>query len=87
MIVTTVFMTGLLFELPLLIAVLTSVGIVTPQMLRKYRRHGIVASFILAAIITPTTDIVTLLLVAIPLTLLYEGGIWVSSRRSRKDVG
>jgi sec-independent protein translocase protein TatC len=87
MIVTTVFMTGLLFELPLLIAVLTSVGIVTPQMLRKYRRHGIVASFILAAIITPTTDIVTLLLVAIPLTLLYEGGIWVSARRSRKDVG
>jgi len=84
MILTTVLMTGMLFELPLLIGVLTSVGVITPKFLKKYRRHGIVASFILAAIITPTTDVVTLLLVAVPLTLLYEGGIWISSRVARK---
>ncbi len=87
MLVTTTLLTGLLFELPLLISILTSIGIITPTMLRKYRRHGIVASFILAAVITPTSDFVTLLLVAIPLALLYEGGIWVSARRIRKSDG
>lgn len=80
MMTSAVLLTGLLFELPLVIGVFSKLGWVTPQFLRKYRKHSIVASFILAAIITPTTDVVTLLLVALPLLLLYESGIMISRR-------
>ena len=66
---------GLVFELPLLAWLLSAIGIVNRAMLRKYRRHAIVAIFILAAIITPTGDPFTLAVVAAPLCLLYELGI------------
>lgn len=82
---STVLLTGILFQLPLVIVIFTKIGILNPKILKKYRRHGILASFILAAIITPTTDIFTLCLVAFPLLILYEAGIFLSSRIYNKQ--
>jgi len=73
-----IFVFGIVFELPLLSFFLTKLGLVTPQFLRTKRRYGIVAIFIAAAVLTPTTDIVSQLLLAIPLMILYEISIWVS---------
>jgi sec-independent protein translocase protein TatC len=73
-----IFVFGIVFELPLLSFFLTKLGLVTPQLLRTKRRYGIVAIFIAAAVLTPTTDIVSQLLLAIPLMILYEISIWVS---------
>jgi sec-independent protein translocase protein TatC len=78
---------GVVFELPLLSFFLTKLGLVTPQFLRTKRRYGIVAIFIAAAVLTPTTDIVSQLLLAVPLMILYEISIWVSKAAlPKKDV-
>ncbi len=68
---------GIVFELPVVSLLLTKLGIITPKILRKYRRYAIVIIFILAAILTPP-DPTTQLLLAIPLVLLYEATIWIS---------
>jgi len=70
---------GLTFELPILIYFLSKAGIVTPQFLKKYRRHSIIVILILAATITPP-DIFSLVLVTFPLLALYEAGIIISRR-------
>jgi sec-independent protein translocase protein TatC len=75
----TTLITGVVFELPVVVYFLSRIGILTPQFMRKYRRHAIVLVFIAAAIITPSTDMVTQMLVALPLLLLYEISIWVSA--------
>jgi sec-independent protein translocase protein TatC len=69
---------GIVFELPIVVFFLTKIGLVTPQFLRKFRKHSIVAVFIVAAIITPP-DVVSQTLCAIPLLLLYEVSIFVSA--------
>ena len=66
---------GLAFELPLVTWLLSLLGIVHKDLLKKYRRHAIVLLVILAAVITPTGDPFTLTIVAIPLYLLYEFSI------------
>jgi sec-independent protein translocase protein TatC len=68
---------GIVFELPVVSLLLTKLGILTPKMLRNYRRYAIVIIFILAAILTPP-DPTTQLLLALPLILLYEVTIWTS---------
>jgi len=73
-------LTGLVFELPIVIYFLTKVGIMSPKFMRTYRRHAIVVILILAAVITPTSDATTMLLVAMPLYVLYELSIIVSAR-------
>jgi sec-independent protein translocase protein TatC len=70
---------GVVFELPVVIYFLSKVGLVTPQFLRNYRKHSMVIILIIAALITPSPDITSQVLVAIPLFLLYEIGIWVSA--------
>lgn len=70
-----IFIMGVMFELPLLLWLLNRIGIVDKAILRKYRRHAIVALMVLAAIITPTGDPFTLLIVFTPLYALYELGI------------
>ncbi len=62
---------GVVFELPVVIFLLSALGIVSPYLLTKYRRHAIVVIFIIAAIFTPP-DAVTQLMMAIPMVLLYE---------------
>jgi sec-independent protein translocase protein TatC len=71
--------TGLVFELPIIAFFLTKIGILTPEFMRKYRRHSIVVIFIVAALITPP-DVFSMTLVAIPLLILYEVSIFISAR-------
>jgi sec-independent protein translocase protein TatC len=75
--------TGVVFELPLLMIFLTKVGIMTPEVMKKYRKHAYVALLILAAIITPP-DIWSQVLVVMPLVALYEVSIWLTKRTARK---
>jgi len=66
--------------MPLLVAVLTRIGILSSRFLKKYRRHAFVIIITAAAIITPSTDPFSLTLVTIPLYGLYEASIVVASR-------
>jgi sec-independent protein translocase protein TatC len=63
---------------------LSKIGILTPKFMRKYRRHAIVVIFVLAAILTPGTDPVSQILLAVPLLILYEISIIISAWASRK---
>ena len=72
MLVTLTLMMGILFELPILAWFLGKMGIIDADFMKKYRRHAIVVILIIAAIITPTTDIFTLTIVTLPIYLLYE---------------
>lgn len=77
MIKTSVIASGLIFELPILIYFLTKLGLVTPQSLRKYRKYTLIIVLILSAIITPP-DIISQIIVSIPIMLLYEVSILIS---------
>lgn len=70
-------MMGLLFEMPVLALVLSRLGLISAGTLRRYRRHAIVVLVALSAVITPTGDAFTLLLVSLPLYLLYEFSIMI----------
>ncbi len=70
-------MMGLLFEMPLVVWALGRAGLLTADTLRRYRRHAVVVLCIIAAVITPTGDAFTLLLVTLPLYLLYEISILI----------
>lgn len=80
---------GLLFQLPVVIYFLTKIGIVTPEFLRKYRKHSIIIILIVAAIVTPP-DPLSQMLITIPLYLLFEISIVISSsvakRKAREDA-
>ncbi|QED37730.1 twin-arginine translocase subunit TatC [Antarcticibacterium arcticum] len=80
----SVIASGLLFELPIIIYFLTKVGVVTPQFLRKYRKYALVIILIVSAIITPP-DIVSQIIVAIPVLILYEVSIFISRIVYRKE--
>lgn len=69
-------MLGIVFELPILCMLLGKMGILTADFMKEYRRHAIVIILIVAAIITPTTDVMTLMLVTLPIYLLYEVSIF-----------
>jgi sec-independent protein translocase protein TatC len=69
---------GLVFELPMISYFLSKMGFLTPSFMRKYRRHAIVVIFIISAVVTPTPDMVTQTLLALPMFLLYEVSIFVS---------
>jgi sec-independent protein translocase protein TatC len=74
---------GVVFELPMVSWFLSKLGILTPAFMRKYRRHSIVIIFVLAAFLTPGTDPVSQVLLAVPLMILYEISIWVSAWAAR----
>ena len=79
MITTTTLFSGLFFELPMIIMILAKLDIVSTSLLKKYRKHALVGILILAAVITPP-DIISQVLVAIPVLILYEIGILVAKR-------
>lgn len=79
---TVVLAAGVVFELPLIVYFLTKVGILSPEILRTYRKHFVVAALILSAIITPP-DVFSQILVTIPLMFLYEISITISGRVTR----
>ncbi len=74
---------GITFELPIVVFFLARIGVVTPEFMRKYRRHAIVLVLVVAAVITPP-DVFSLILVSIPLVLLYEVSIFIAARVVRK---
>jgi len=77
------FATGIIFELPILMIFLTKVGFITPSFMIKYRRHAIIILMVLAAVITPP-DMISMILVMLPLILLYEVSILLTKRTARK---
>ncbi len=66
---------GLIFELPVVMVLLSKLGVLTPQLLSRHRKYAFFASFLIAAILTPTPDMFNQCIMAIPLVLLYEVGI------------
>jgi sec-independent protein translocase protein TatC len=75
---------GLTFQLPMITYVLSRVGVLTPKFMRTYRRHALIVILIVAAVITPSPDMISQLLVTVPLLILYEVSIWVSGNVQRK---
>jgi sec-independent protein translocase protein TatC len=76
--VTLVLGCGLMFQLPMLVFVLAKMGIITPSLMRQYRKHSIVVILIVAAVITPP-DVISQILISLPLFLLYEISISICS--------
>ncbi|MCL2413015.1 MAG: twin-arginine translocase subunit TatC [Bacteroidales bacterium] len=83
---TLIFMLGLVFEMPVVAYFLAKIGFLTSDFLTKYRKHSIVAILILAAFITPSSDIFTMFMVALPLQLLYELSRLVVKRVEKKSL-
>ena len=84
-VVMLVFGSGLLFQLPVVIYFLTKVGIVTPEFLRKYRKHSIIIILIVAAIVTPP-DPLSQMLITIPLYVLFEISVLISAGVARRKA-
>ena len=74
---------GLIFELPIVVFFLARVGLITPALMKQYRRHSIIGILLLSALITPP-DVVTQFLIGIPLYFLYELSIVVAARTYKK---
>ena len=72
-----------MFQLPMATYILSKAGIVTPDLMKRYRRHSIVVILLLSAIITPP-DVMSQILIALPLSLLYEISIVISKRINKK---
>jgi sec-independent protein translocase protein TatC len=81
---TTTLATGLIFELPIIIYFLSSLGLVTPSFLREYRKWAYVIILIIAAIVTPP-DVISQVIVTIPLIILYEISIFISAFIFKKN--
>lgn len=76
--------TGIIFELPVVIYILSIFGIMTPAFMRASRRYAVVIILIIAAVVTPTPDMMTMLVVAFPLFILYELSIFISAKIERR---
>lgn len=76
---------GLLFQLPIIVFFLTKAGLVTPRLMRKYRKHAIIIILVLGAMITPP-DPFSQVLIAIPLVGLYQISIFISTRVLKREA-
>ena len=72
------FWMGIVFELPIVLFFLARLGIVGPEWLAKRRKYAVIIAFVLGALITPTFDPINQTLVAVPIIILYEAGIWLA---------
>src|SRR5688572_7978910 len=81
---TMVLVSGIIFEMPVLVYFLTRMNLLTPGFMRKYRKHALIVILILAAVITPSPDVTSQMLVAIPMYLLYELSVFVSGWTIKK---
>lgn len=84
MVRTSVLASGIMFELPIIVYILSKIGLVSPEILKKYRKISIVIILVLAAIITPP-DVASQILVAIPIVILYEISIYISKVVIKKE--
>ena len=82
---TSVIACGILFELPIIIFFLTKVGLVTPEIMKKYRKIALVIVLILSAVITPP-DVASQIIVAIPVLILYQVSIHISKRVLKSEA-
>lgn len=71
---------GIVFELPVVSGIMAKLGLLKAEWMTRYRRHAIVVILVVAAILTPTSDVFTLIVVSLPIWLLYEASIWVVKR-------
>ncbi len=88
LITNTLIGVALLFELPVVIFFFTKIGLITPEFLRKYRKHSLVVVLVLSAIITPP-DVASQVIVSVPIMILYEISIYVSQyvlKKQNKNV-
>lgn len=76
---TMTLVSGLIFEMPVLVYFLTRMTLLSPQFMRKYRKHALVVILIAAAVITPSPDVTSQLIVGVPMYLLYEISVFVSA--------
>lgn len=83
-ITTMTLIMGLIFEFPIVVIFLTKIGILSPSLLKKYRKHTFVVILISSGLITPSPDVFSQLIVALPLYALYEISLSISSRMYRK---
>jgi len=82
---TSVIACGLIFELPIIVYFLTKVGLVTPDILKKHRKIALVVVLIIAAVVTPP-DIISQILVALPILVLYQMSIFISKRVLKNEA-
>lgn len=73
-------MMGIVFEIPVLCWLFAKLGFLTAAFMKRYRRHAMVIILIVGAVITPTSDVFTLMMVSLPMYLLYEISIWIVGR-------
>ena len=78
--------TGVVFQLPILVYILSSLGFLTPTLMRSSRRYAIVIILIIAAVVTPTPDALTMTVVAIPLLILFELSIFVAALVEKRKI-
>ncbi len=78
---------GLSFQLPIIMFLLAKLNIVSPAKMRMYRKYAFLAILVLSAVITPSTDPINMAIVAIPLVILYEGGIIIAHFFARPGAG
>lgn len=77
-------MMGIVFEIPILCWLFAQLGFLTAAFMKRYRRHAIIIILIIGSVITPTSDVFTLLMVSIPMYVLYEVSIWIVNRTEKK---
>lgn len=83
-VVEILLISGIIFELPMVSYFLARLGILTPDFMKRYRRHAIVVILIVAALVTPTTDPFTMSIFALPMIILYEISIFIAYVGTRK---
>lgn len=84
-VISMVIASGLVFELPMASFFLSKIGILKPSLMRKYRRHAVIAILLIAAIVTPGPDITSQVMLGIPLFVLYEISIFICKYSQRKE--
>ncbi|MGE5423719.1 MAG: twin-arginine translocase subunit TatC [Syntrophothermus sp.] len=77
---------GVMFEFPVVLVFLTKIGIVTPKVMKKYRKHTFVAILLISGLITPSPDVFSQMVVTIPLYVLYEISLGIASRVYREKM-
>lgn len=85
-IISTMLAAGVVFELPMVSFFLSKIGILKPQFMKKYRKHALIIILLLAGILTPSPDITSQMLLAVPLFILYEISIIICKLSQKKIV-
>lgn len=75
---------GIVFEMPVVAWLFARLGLLNAEFMKSHRRHAVVLILVIAAVITPTSDIFTLLAVSAPMCLLYEGSVWLVKLGARR---